>query len=355
MHPLEAKPDISRKYPFAKYLPERVVEFALKQMGPMQVSHVTGVKSLTGSEAEGWFVGCPLTARQMMTLPQDFVLDKIIQTARLAQELGAEIVGLGAFTSVVGDGGITIAKNVDIAVTTGNSFTIATAIMGVVKASPMMGIDPAQAKVAVVGAAGSIGRTCARLLARQVPVIHLVGLNRESMEQAKEEIEAESKAEVKIFTEVHEGIKDADIVASATSAVSAIIHPKDIKPGAVVCDVARPRDVSARVAKERDDVLIIDGGVVAIPGDVDFHFNFGFPPKTAYACMSETMMLALDGRYENFTLGKTVSVEQVEEISALAKKHGFDLAGFRSFERAVTAETIQRTRENAERKGAAHG
>ena len=350
IHPLEARADVSRKYPFVRHLPEGLVEWGLRFKGPMAVSHITGVRSLTGAEAEGWFIGCPLTARQMMTLPTDFVIKKIIETARVAQETGAGIVGLGAYTSIAGDGGITVAKNVDIAVTTGNSYTTATAIEGALKAAPMMGIDPSQAKAAVVGAAGSIGRTCARILAKQVAEINIVDLNLESLNRVAEEIESESNARAKVFTDVHEGIKDADIVATATSAVTAIIHPADIKSGAVVCDVARPRDVSSKVARERDDVLVIDGGVIAVPGDVDFGFNFGFPPKMAYACMSETIALALEGRYESFTLGKTVSIEQVDEISALAAKHGFKLAGFRSFERAVTEEQIERIRDNARQK-----
>ena len=350
MHPLEARADVSRKYPFVRHLPEGLVEWGLKFKGPMSLSHITGVKSLTGTEAEGWFIGCPLSARQMMTLPTDYVLGKIIESARVAQDVGAGIVGLGAYTSIVGDGGITIAKNVDIAFTTGNSYTIATAIQGALKAAPMMGIDPSQTKAAVVGAAGSIGRTCARILAKHVPEINIVDLNIESVRKVADEIASESNASVKTFTDVHDGIKDADIVATATSAVTAIIHPRDIKSGAVVCDVARPRDVSSKVAKERDDVLVIDGGVIAVPGEVDFGFNFGFPPRMAYACMSETMALALEGRYESFTLGKTVSIEQVDEISALAAKHGFKLAGFRSFERAVTQEQIERIRDNARQK-----
>lgn len=352
IHPLEAKRDMARKYPFVKYLPERVVEWSLKYKNPMMVSHITGVKSATGVEAEGWFIGCPLTPRQMMTMPIDFVWEKIVKAARIAQERGAGIVGLGAFTAVVGDGGVTVAKNVDIAVTTGNSYTVATAIQGTLKAASTMGIDPAQAKVAVVGAVGSIGRTCARILGRQVTRINLIDLGLEPLREVASEITAESDPDVKIFTDVHTGIEDADIVVTVTSAVGAIIHPADLKPGAVVCDVARPRDVSVKVAQERDDVLVIEGGVVAAPGDVQFNFNFGFPPGMAYACMSETMMLALEGRYENFTLGKEVSVEQVEEISALAEKHGFKLAGFRSFERAVTDEQIRQARANAQRKTA---
>ena len=344
MHPLQAKADIARKYPFVKYLPERLVEWGLRHTGPMAISHITGIKSLTGVEAEGWFVGCPLTSRQLIGLPVDLVYDKIIRTARLAEEQGAKIVGLGAFTSVAGDGGITIAKNVGIAVTTGNSYTVATALQGTIKAAKLMGINPAEAKAAVVGAGGSIGRTCARILAPQVAEIALVDRSLESLNKVATEIADETGKTPKVYTEVTTGIRDADMVITVTSAVDAIIHPSDIKSGAVVCDVARPRDVSWRVAKERDDVLVIEGGVVAVPGDVEFGFDFGFPPKTAYACMSETMILALEGRYENFTLGKDVSVEQVREISALADKHGFKLAGFRSFEKAVTEEHIERIR-----------
>ena len=107
----------------------------------------------------------------------------------------------------------------------------------------------------------------------------------------------------RLYTDVAAGLKDADIIITVTSAVDAVILPEHIKPGAVVCDVARPRDVSVRVAKERDDVLVIEGGVVQVPGEMRLpkpgqarqrSSTFGFPPGTAYACMSETMMLALD-------------------------------------------------------------
>jgi len=94
---------------------------------------------------------------------------------------------------------------------------------------------------------------------------------------------------------------------------------------------------------------VIEGGMVQVPGPVDFGFDFGFPPGKAYACMAETMILALEGRYEDYTLGKDIKLEQVEEIARLATKHGFRLAGFRSFERAVTEEQIDRIRTNARR------
>jgi hypothetical protein len=76
----------------------------------------------------------------------------------------------------------------------------------------------------------------------------------------------------------------------------------------------------------------------------DTPFSFGFPQGTAYACMSETIALALEHRYENFTLGKEVTVQQVDEISGICRHHGFLIDGFRSFERAVSDEEIARIR-----------
>ena len=150
---------------------------------------------------------------------------------------------------------------------------------------------------------------------------------------------------MQVSTEMND-LRQADVIITVSSALDAIIEPQHLKSGAVVCDVARPRDVSRQVVEARDDVLVIEGGMVEVPGPVDFHFNFGFPPRMAFACMAETMILALEGRYENFSLGKELSLEKVQEIDRLAKKHGFRLGGFRSFERAISPRQIERIKAN---------
>ncbi len=347
IHPISVRRDVARKYPALQFLPERWLEGLLTVMRPKTVSHITGVRSATGSEAEGWFVGCPLTPRQFLELDAGFVTRKIIQAAKVAQAEGAKIVGLGAYTSIAGDGGITVDREVDIAITTGNSYTCYTAIEGAHQAAGLMGVDPAQSVVAVVGASGSIGRVAAHLLAeRGVGRILLIGRNTDRLHQVAEELPHGTNAEV--ATDLDAILPQADIIVTVTSAVDAVIQPRHLKPGAVVCDVSRPRDVSVRVAQERDDVLVVEGGVVAVPGDVEFNFNFGFPAKTSYACMAETMILSLEGRYESFSLGKELDLARVKEIGVLAVKHGFKLAGFRSFEKAVTPEQIAIIRERAE-------
>lgn len=349
IHPLDVT-DIYRKFSLARYLPVSVLENLFKRLPPFKVSHITGVSSSYG-QAEGWFVTCPLTAKQMLTLPPQYVMEKIIKAGKVAEKLGAKIIGLGAFTSVVGDGGYTVAQNMNVAVTTGNSLTVATALEGAKNAAKRMGHDLKNVHVVVVGATGSIGRVCSMMLASQVNKITLVARNKRSLEDLANKIMYQTGMSVGITSNVKEALKTAHIVITVTSAVDTIIGPDDLMPGTIVCDVSRPRNVSKQVALERNDVLVIEGGVVEVPGDIQFNFNFGFPPGMAYACMAETMILALEGKYENFSLGKELTIEQVETIWSLAQKHGFKMAGFRSFEKAITDEEFEKVKKNAMTKG----
>lgn len=352
IHPLSIK-DMGHVSPILKYIPDGVLEACLKMKKPFKVSHITGIQS-PYAEAEGWFIGCPLTARQMIELPEEFVMDRIIESGQVAQELGAKIVGLGAFTSVVGDAGITVAKHLDIAVTSGNSYTVATAVQGTKAAVKMMGKKLGDCHAVVVGASGSIGSAAVRLLAGEVPHITLVARHLAPLEEIAQDIIKQHNCEVVVTDNIHAALKDADIVMTVTSALDFLIEPADLKPGAVVCDVARPRNVSKEVSAKRKDVLVIEGGVIDVPGNVDFHFNFGFPPHTSYACMAETMILALEGRYENFTLGRNLELDKIITIAKLAERHNFKLSGFRNFERAVTEEEIENVRHIALEELAVH-
>ncbi len=352
IHPIDPKKDVQRKFPLlGKLLPVAAINFFSRYFPPVYISHITGVRSeATGEEVEGWFVACPFTPQRMMTLPPPVVYKKIIQTGRLAERLGAQILGLGAFTSVIGDAGVTISKGLRIPVTTGDSYTVYVAVEAARQAAQRMGIVLNQAVAAVVGATGAIGSVSARLLSREVPEMILVGRRQERLDALREQIEAETDAKVRTTTDLS-ALRQADVVITVTSAIESIIEPHHLKSGAVVCDVARPRDVSRQVVEARDDVLVIEGGMVKVPGPVDFHFDFGFPPGKAYACMAETMILALEGRFEPFTLGKEIQIERVQEIGHLAEKHGFRVEGFRSFERPVSEEEIERIRTKAQRTG----
>lgn len=354
IHPVNPKRDVQRKYPLlGKVLPEPAINFLSQYFPPVYISHITGIISAaTGKEIEGWFIACPLTPRQMVALPPEVVYKKVIATGKLAEKLGAKILGLGGFTSVVGDGGLTIAQHLNIPVTTGDSYTIAVAVEGALKAAHQMNIDLTQATAAIVGASGSIGRVCAQLLARYVPRLLLLGRRLEVLMTVKDLVQSQNKTAEVIATTDMEQLRQADIILTVTNTIDPVINSRHLKSGAVVCDVARPRDVSQQLIEERDDVLIIEGGMVRVPGPVNFNFDFGFPPGMAFACMAETIALALEGRYHSYTLGKNITLEQVETIAQISAHHGFKVSGFRSFELALTDERINQIRQNARQRQA---
>ena len=95
-----------------------------------------------------------------------------------------------------------------------------------------------------------------------------------------------------------------------------------------------------------------------VPGDPFFErvrepgteFDLNLPPRTALACMSETMVLALENRAECYTLGRGIDVNKVIEIEEMASRCGFTLADMRAFDTAITPEKIAATREAAARR-----
>jgi fatty aldehyde-generating acyl-ACP reductase len=357
IHPIDPKRDVGRKFPLlGRYLSAGQINFFSTFFPPIYISQIDGLRSAaTGREVKGWFVACPLTPARMLELPEKTVYRKIVETGRLAERLGARILGLGAFTSVVGDAGITISRQLSIPVTTGDSYTIAVAVQATREAARVLGIPLETATAAVVGATGAVGAVAAELIAQDVANVWLVGRRVAALEGLRDKIMSRTGAKVQIATEMTV-LAEADLILTVTSAVDTVIEPAHLRPGAVVCDVARPRDVSAKVTAERDDVLVIDGGMVQAPGtEARFNFDFGFPAGLVYACMAETMVLAMEGRYESFTLGRNITVEQVREIETMADKHGFRLAGFRSFERAVTAEQIEKVAAHARLRREARG
>ncbi len=346
IHPLDPKADVARKYPLlARLLPARAIHFFSRYWPPLVLSRVTGLRSAaTGREVEGWLLACPLTARRMIELPPRVVYQKIVQTGRLAERLGARLIGLGAYTSVVGDGGVTVARQLDIPVTTGDSYTVTLVVQSLLEAARQVGIVAQEACLAVVGASGAIGSVCTELLAGQVGELILVGRDVARLEPLRARTAGKA---VELTTDVS-AIRRAALILSATSAGGGLIHSEHLRPGAVVCDVARPRDVAPDV-RQRDDVLVIDGGLAQVPGSVNFGFDYTLPAGITFGCMAETMALALEGRWEDYTVGKHLEIARVLEIERIAERHGFRLAGLRSFDRLLTPDKLSSVRRGIAR------
>lgn len=336
---------------YLRFLPHRLVERVMANIRPLYLSKITGIRSpATGKEVEGYLITLGATPRELMRRKPGFTYRRLIVASRMAQQMGAQIMGLGAFTKVVGDAGISVAQKSDIAITSGNSLTVAATLEAAKQAVLKMGGRVDRGRAVVIGATGSIGAVCSRLLAQAIQDVVLVAPRPEKLIPLKKTIEAETPgARVVIATDARPHLPDADLVVTTTTAVGEkVIDMLKLKPGCVVCDVARPPDVQEEDARLRPDVLVIEAGEILLPGEPNFGFDIGLPPGVAYACLAEAALLAMEGRFENFTLGRNIEMEKVKEMYRLFKKHGLQLEGLRSFGRYVTDEEIAQKRALAD-------
>jgi predicted amino acid dehydrogenase len=359
IHPTSLE-DVARYEPGAAGKGRPLIEKIMEWMPAYAAVHVTGVRAPDGRETEGWFVAAPFMPETMLRLPRETVYEKILAAIGIGASLGAEIAGLGAFTGVVGDAGVTIAERSPIAVTTGNSLTIAAGVASLWRGAAEMEIPLHDATAVVIGATGSIGAACVELIAPRVAHVVLVARNRTRLEKFAAALRERVSCGLSISTDVREAVPRGRLVLTATTSTQELIEPADLQTGAVVCELSLPHDVGRRVALERPDVLVTEGGNMRVPGEPRFErmrepgreFDLGLPPRAALACMSETMVLALENRRENFTLGRGIALDRVREIDALAARAGFELDGMRAFDAAVTPERIAAIRAAARERRA---
>lgn len=343
------------------------------------------IQSRDGTAAVGDFIMISHTAEQLKSMSANDALSVLRKGLELANRRGASIVGLGAYTSVVSAGGKLLA-DMEIPLTSGNSYTVVSGIEALDSAIHHMGEDWERLSACVLGATGAIGSCMSALLAQRVSRLILVGNSARAPEVAREKLLQTARSIIRHVKEHTASMSTipastlaghikrqgcaaplsddaliqalessgklilstnlrvlamADVIVSATSQPNQCIHDDLFKLGALICDISRPRTLNASIANTRPDVLVIDGGIIALPGSPRIG-PYGLPDGTSYACMAETMLLTLDGHFQHTSLGRELKMTEILRQKELARKHGFCVAGLQSFGKVLSQQDWQR-------------
>jgi putrescine aminotransferase len=288
------------------------------------IDELPGLVTPCGARAEGRLYEIPLGAREMLEDPTR-AIDHILEAVEMAAKWGAKIIGLGAMTGVVGSQGTYVAEHAPVAITTGNSLTVYAALETLRQACAESELDLARETVAVVGVPGSIASVAARLLAPRCRSLLLVARGSSARAcQLADQLQAE------LLFDIPQALRRARIVLTATSSGDCL-DQQWLAPGSIVVDVGIPTDVQGSSAR-RSDALILSGGLARVPPTMSLDSNYlWFHHGMAPSCLSETVVLALENRAENFSLGRRLCPQRVEEIGAVASKLGFDFSRLFSF------------------------
>lgn len=308
-------------------LSEASVRGVASSLRPMKVGELHGIKTTDGKRIRAYLLSSPLLPDVFRDDPE-LATRRAIEGAKLARELGAEVFGLGAFWSVVGNKGVDVQAAVpEITVTNGGAYTSGTikaAIPGILSHFASEGRDLAQAVAAVVGANGVVAFGIARTIAPQVRKVIMVGRDLERLERSANTLRRANKATEIVTTTEYSALLEADLIFTATSDPNPVIFPQHVKPGTWIFDEGRPADVDDSVAA-LPGVRVIPGGVVRPPGgmttSLDLHFGEGAVP----ACLAETLILTATGEHHRKSLGPQTLSENINFFVEQAAKLGFEV------------------------------
>ena len=93
--------------------------------------------------------------------------------------------------------------------------------------------------------------------------------------------------------------------------------------------------------------MVIKSGEVMLPGQIQISCDIGLPKPTVYACLAETILLAMEGRFESFSLSKILSMRKVKEIYQMGLRHGASLSAIQGHNGIISEEQVIRCRDLA--------
>jgi 3-acetyloctanal aminotransferase len=298
----------------------------------------SSVVSATGARCEGDLRYLPHTAEDLLRRATDAV-EFVVGQVRDLERSGAQLVGLGGATSIIGNRGLSTQRRVDVPLTSGNSLTTYSAHALLRSVIERLGRQPSDVEVGIVGFPGAIGLAMARLLLDDGCRLHLVHRKgRVRPEQLLDPLPADARDRVTVGDDVAACLRRTRLIVAASS-TGGLIEGDDLQPGSVVVDVALPRDV-LRPRRNRRDVLILDGGLVSATDEVTLDGMDIATTEQINGCLAETVVLALENRAESFSLGRELDPDRVREIGELARRHGFVPSAPSSWGRTVALELV---------------
>ncbi|MHB8157325.1 MAG: shikimate dehydrogenase [Desulfocucumaceae bacterium] len=337
VHPQETG-DVANYLPPARYLPDWAVEGLCRLVPPIKVLEVANLGSALG-KASGWIIAVPLTSRQIEVMPDRLIVSRLVRAGRMAERLGAEILGLGGLTAMFGYSGSTVCSTLKVAVNTGDSYALMTALEGAMEAAILMGHRPDKIHAVVSGASGPAGSLAAWLLSQKVRYLTLVDREMKKLEELAGKILYYSGLSVKISTAADMPLGSAQMFIATPQSDHSI---RRLLPGTIVCNLTKSVGLSRKITAERDDILVMEGAEVVVPG---------YSRGSICASLAETILLAMEKGRKSSNFDCKNGPEKAKIIMGLAVRHGFKRAGIKCCGGIISPDNIENIKVNAIKKG----
>ena len=292
------------------------------------------VNSITGQVVKGCYIETFISPDDLGLRHWKKNVIKVKEAASCARQLGAGIAGLGGFTSIVLEGrDNSLNENSATLFTTGNTLTAAFIVKSVQKACRRFNKDLKEQKLLIIGATGDIGSACVNYFEGKVKEFLLCARQTGALVNLEKDLISKGCA-AKSSTDVTGLLPEADIIIAIASSTIENFHPALCKEDVIICDAGYPKNLLDGFGETFAERLFC-GGMGHVKGDFNFTPDvhqqlYNFPvANIGHGCLLEAIILAFEKTHLPFSTGKgNITVEKIEWIYSVAKKHGITEAPF---------------------------
>lgn len=329
--------DIESYLPALGHTTEALKHIFHKTLPPLEMAKYEYEKD--GKKMTGSLICTPLSIDEMTRIASEFgpkgirnyARPRILDTARFAQRLGINLIGLGETMAAMTDHGKVIEKNVHILVTTGHAYTTYLLEHTAREAAIRAGVDLKKQMVGIIGC-GSIGEAISLKFDSEVKGFVL------SDKDLKRAVALMNKLKSKytdidvVIAESNEDLcKRTDFIIGSASNHVPLDLDRYIQKGTIFTDDSQPPTVQREVIENK-------GGIYTWPtaklkeSDLsnikrnDYNYgSSGLLPGTFWGCEAEALTIECLGAYE-FRVNEAATPDKVKLIGDMAEIAGFELS-----------------------------
>ncbi len=315
--------DAKEYWPILKFLPDFLGKFLLKQKKSFKTVFVRKIISSKNNTISGFFLISPLISENIEDTTDEAALENIISAGQIAKKLGADIIGLNGYLSLIADKKRMIYRHIKIPLTTGNAFlawSVFEAVYCMVKEHK---IDLSNNHLAIIGASSCAGSLCALKFSEYFSKIVLNGQDKNKLNKLSESVSLLGQCQPIIETDIHKAVESAKITIVFDELGGIVPFIKDFASGSIICDATLSKSIHS-ILDQRKDIEIIKGGLVKLPYKTNLGLGNGFKNGLVYAAVAEVMLLLFSDKLVSYSLGENINIDKMEEIADLAVQYGFE-------------------------------
>ncbi len=283
------------------------------------------IRSITGDEVEGYFFSRCFSGPKDKALRASSLIDRLAEIEAFSLKNGAGILGVDISGDLLAYKWGAVCAKLKIPVTTGKALIAWSAYEAIYRMARLRRINLKNASLAAIGISDSAVALCCKKLSGVIKRIAIFDQDKDKAKRLSEQaLFLNPRIELSMADTIDAAVKDSDIVLVSGNLQDELPFMDAINPGGIVCNILSP-GMSLQKRNSFRGASLISAGFIRLPQVNNLRLIKGLPQNVVFAAMAETMLLALEDKFTDYSGNVDTNIEKMEEIADIAARHGFEV------------------------------